>query len=317
VYGDQGTNKYSELAVQRAIEYEPSLHLHVGDLSYGGARISQWVKWFNIIEPLASTIPYMYAIGNHEYDGAGDLSDLRAFFEAPNDELSYTFRWSNVFFLTVNLGPSSGKPPSSDIINWVDEQLNRASNDPSIDWIVVFIHYPPYSSGKSHGSSPAAEALIPLFDEYGVDLVFAGHEHNYERTYPIKDGKVVSTNSSTYVDIDGTIYLVVGGAGGGLYKEFITPKPDWSFYRVAEYSIGVVIVNGRSIEVKAINSVTGEVMDSFKIRKTEKPSLIEEGILIGSDDMRVFLIVLLISLSTYISLRKTIHASSNDAIRDN
>jgi predicted phosphohydrolase len=271
-YGDQGITSYASLAVERALEYEPSLHLHLGDLSYGGAKVSQWIKWFTIIEPLASKSPYMYAIGNHEYDGTGDLTDIKTYFEAPNDETNYGFIWSNVYFLTVDLGPSSSNPASQELISWVESKLIEAANNPLVQWIVVYLHYPPYSSGKAHGSSPAAQPLIPLFDKYGVDLVLAGHEHNYERTYPIRNDMVVSFNSTLYSGIEGTIYIVAGGGGGGLYKEFQSPSPEWSYYRAAEYSILVVSVDGGVMEVKAVNSQTGEIMDSFIIKKGERVS---------------------------------------------
>lgn len=66
------------------------------------------------------------------------------------------------------------------------------------DWKICFFHHPIYSSGGAHGSNlPLREQLEPLFLKYGVDTVFAGHEHFYERIKPQK----------------GIYYFISGGAG--------------------------------------------------------------------------------------------------------
>jgi hypothetical protein len=268
VYADQGINPHSIDAVSKVLEYNPEFHIHPGDISYGGGNIGVWIKWFKMVEPLASRVPYLIAIGNHEYDGTGDLSDIEIYFDMPGDTFTYSFRYSNAFFLSINLGPSDSVEPPSDLVVEIDEVLYEASTDNSIDWIIVFLHYPPYSSGKAHGSSKAAIPLIDLFDKYGVDLVFAGHEHNYERTYPIKSGEVVSMDTDIYNDINATIYVVVGGGGGGLYKDFVSPKPVWSYIRLARYSVGIVEVDGNKLSFLAIDTENGEVIDSFKIVKS-------------------------------------------------
>ncbi len=267
VYGDQGINKYSRMAVDSALNFDPMFNIHVGDLSYGGSKVDIWVRWLRIIEPLAATRPYLVTVGNHEYDGSGDLSDMNIYFPSAEPSYNYWFVWSNSFFLFINLGPHDDAKIDNNLYEWINESLYYAKEVLKLKWVFVFLHYPPYSSGISHGSSPAAKPLLELFDKYGVDLVFAGHEHNYERTYPLKNGVVVSRNVSTYVSPSGTIYIVVGGAGGGLYKNFVEPAPEWSVYREARYCIGVVEVSGDRVVFKAVDTVTGEVFDEFEIIK--------------------------------------------------
>ena len=267
VYGDHGVNKYSIMAVERALEHHPDLHLHTGDLSYGASNVKLWVRWLEIIEPLASTRPYMIAIGNHEYDSGLDLSDIKIYLDMPGSSFDYSFRWGNTYFITINLGPHDDGALSGDKYFWLEGELSRAREMAGIDWIIVFLHYPPYSSGATHGVSPIASSLTPLFDKYGVDLVFSGHEHNYERTYPIRGGAVVSRNKSMYIDPGGTIYIVAGGGGRSLYRDFIEPKPKWSVVRDARYSVVVVMVDGPTIKVKAIDSLNGAVFDEFTIIK--------------------------------------------------
>ena len=67
---------------------------------------------------------------------------------------------------------------------WLEKQLQDAGNQ---DWKICYFHHPLYSSGKTHGSSVELRSLIePLFIKYGVDAVFSGHDHVYERVQPQK-----------------------------------------------------------------------------------------------------------------------------------
>src|SRR4029077_744059 len=76
-------------------------------------------------------------------------------------------------------------------------------------WKFVVFHHTIYSSG-AHGSALALQAnLVPLFDRYAVDIVFMGHDHDYERTLPLRANQVVAPGA-------GTVYITTGGGG----KEF-------------------------------------------------------------------------------------------------
>jgi len=93
---------------------------------------------------------------------------------------------------------------------WLQTDLSAASTDPLIDWIFVGFHHPPYSTGQ-HGSNLIARLeLGPLFETYGVDIVFNGHEHNYERI----------------VEQNGVVYIITGG-GGAQIRDQDTPQ-SWS-----------------------------------------------------------------------------------------
>ncbi|MGD0705527.1 MAG: metallophosphoesterase family protein [Trebonia sp.] len=130
---------------------------------------------------------------------------------------------------------------------WLESTLAEARRDPSVDMIVVYMHQVPMSTSTSGNGSDLAirQAWLPLFDKYEVDLVFHGHEHDYERTYPVRGyepgelGTVVAPNpgqtKGAAVDTrrpavvttepydhngtpawntsEGTVYLVLGGGG--------------------------------------------------------------------------------------------------------
>jgi len=140
---------------------------------------------------------------------------------------------------------SSGRPNLQTL--WLEATLAEARRDPSVDMIVVFMHQCAMSTSvKGNGSDLGIrQAWLPLFDKYEVDLVLSGHEHDYERTYPVRGydegefGTVVSPNPDQALDekvdtrrpsvvtteayshngtaawntAEGTVYLVLGGGG--------------------------------------------------------------------------------------------------------
>ncbi|HEY2020760.1 fibronectin type III domain-containing protein [Paraburkholderia sp.] len=121
---------------------------------------------------------------------------------------------------------------------WLENVLQHASRDDDVDWIVVQMHQDALSSSKTGNGSDKGirEAWLPLFDRYGVDLVLCGHDHDYERSYPVRGcnhhhgtdlatGRAVDTlqpkpvlsavssGASTFDTSHGTIHLILGGGG--------------------------------------------------------------------------------------------------------
>ncbi len=119
---------------------------------------------------------------------------------------------------------------------WLERTLAAARADHSIDWIIVQTHQCPLSSSATGNGSDLGlrQAWLPLFDRYQVDLVVSGHDHDYERTFPVrgfdrdhgteaKGGATVDTlrprpvvtdpSADTFDTDTGTVYLVLGGGG--------------------------------------------------------------------------------------------------------
>ncbi|SAL45375.1 metallophosphoesterase [Caballeronia arvi] len=120
---------------------------------------------------------------------------------------------------------------------WLEKTLRHASQDDDIDWIVVQMHQDALSSSKTGNGSDKGirEAWLPLFDRYGVDLVLCGHDHDYERSHPVRgcnhgagrdaltgervdtlQPRPVTTAQRANDPIDtshGTIHLILGGGG--------------------------------------------------------------------------------------------------------
>jgi hypothetical protein len=120
---------------------------------------------------------------------------------------------------------------------WLEKTLREASHDDDIDWIIVQMHQDALSSSKTGNGSDLGirQSWLPLFDKYGVDLVVCGHDHDYERSFPVRGfNHNVGQDTTTGATVDtmqpnpasgaqaadgsfdtsrGTIHLILGGGG--------------------------------------------------------------------------------------------------------
>jgi Icc-related predicted phosphoesterase len=120
---------------------------------------------------------------------------------------------------------------------WLEQDLS----DNRLPWVVVMVHRPPYSSG-AHGSTMVVrEAFSPIFEAHGVQLVLAGHEHDYERSVPI----------------EGTTYVVTGGGGRGTRD---VGHSSFTAYSEAVAHFIYVTVDGADMRLYAVDG-TGETFD--------------------------------------------------------
>ncbi|GAA5146633.1 metallophosphoesterase [Pseudonocardia eucalypti] len=202
-----------------------------------------WTAYFASIESSAATTPWMFATGNHDmealYDDnksggtrhgyGGHLARLDLPATGPHGCPSvYTFRYSNLGVLSLdandlsteiraNTGYSGGAQ-----VDWVRRTLAAMRADPNIDFIVAFFHHCAYATSKSHASDGGVRAaLTPLFDEFSVDLVVQGHNHQYERTNPIRAGRSVLAapdGATIRPETEGTTYICVGSGGRPRYS---------------------------------------------------------------------------------------------------
>ncbi len=106
--------------------------------------------------------------------------------------------------------------------------------------------------------------LVPVFEAFGVDIVFAGHAHSYERTFPIRQEQPVSGNQETsYEDPDSPIYVVTGGGGAPLGE--IGPSP-FNAQAFSDCHIVAIEMVGDQLFGRAVD-VRGQSRDVFQIRK--------------------------------------------------
>jgi hypothetical protein len=170
----------------------------LGDVSYYGNFAARYDDVF--VRPMRPLLDagatFDLAIGNHDeglrHSEAG-FEEIEAevrLLDTPGRYYATTYGPADIFFLDSSV-PGLFGPGSSDQLDWLDDTLGSASSQ----WRIVAMHHPPYSSGR-HGSTPRAdELLVPILQRHHVDLVLAGHDHDYERTHPL----------------DGITYVVSGG----------------------------------------------------------------------------------------------------------
>jgi hypothetical protein len=180
IIGDTGTGTKSqyEIAGQltKARQVFPfEFVIMLGDNIYGSERPQDFVAKFE--KPyqalLDAKVPFYAALGNHD--------DPTQRFYKPfnmNGERYYTFSKGDARFFVLDSNYMDQAQ-----LQWLEDQLARSTDR----WKIAYFHHPLYSSGGKHGSEVDLRAQVePLFVKYGVDVVFAGHEHFYERIRPQK-----------------------------------------------------------------------------------------------------------------------------------
>lgn len=254
-YGDSRTDDAARARVRAAIQArQPAFSVDSGDLVADGNIQSQWDEWFATMEPLIATSPFVPVVGNHEVNSPRFYQQfaLPRRGASADGETYASWRYGNVHFLSLNTEIPYG--PGSAQYAWLEADLAQAAADPHVRWIVATFHRPPYSSG-SHGSDHGVrEAWSPLFERYGVDLVFNGHDHHYERSLAFANGVPQG-------DGGGVVYVVTGGAGAPLYG---VVKSDFTAFSRAVHHFVEIDVTPTELSLEAIDT-SGTVFDRLTL----------------------------------------------------
>jgi hypothetical protein len=233
------------------------LVLFSGDAVLFGNDQGQWDVWWSQSSATAThdrlaSMPLVYAHGNHDLVG----DPMWTMMAHPRDEQNFYYRYGNALIIVLD---DSGTFRTRlrnefEIKDFLREALEA---HPDATWRFVVHHKPIYSASTRHGSQRSLqEAWMPLYEEHGVDVVFNGHDHNYERSCSVRNQQCVA-------DGQGTVYVVAAGIGADLYGN----GQDWwtvKSQRVPTYMM--VEVNGRQLSAVAYD-LDGNVVDSFTLRK--------------------------------------------------
>ncbi len=244
--------------------------VHSGDIVYGGGVCSgsnsgwnQYLRaYFDVYEDSIKQTPFYPAIGNHELGSGSSACGYHAYTDvyhlpenAPSGyaERYYSFDWGNVHVIALNTEENYSN--GSTQYNWLENDLQNTDRR----WIVVAFHRPPYSSGPHGSNTNVRDKLVPLFEQYGVDVVLNGHDHDYERTCPIKN------NACTSIDEGGVVYFVTGGAGAPLYNQG-DPNAWFTAKYSKSYHFMLLSVNDCQMDIQAIDK-NGNIIDTDQIDK--------------------------------------------------
>ena len=274
--------------------------INVGDVVARGSRWHEWTEQYLIpVRHWSHKWPSYVAIGNHEYGGIMNNDNVPGFdqylahptIEPGSTEYWYSFDYANSHFIfmdgnkfdEIHEGEENDWTinPADPQLIWIEEDLKAAQGRG--DWIFGFIHEPPYSEGWSggyyDGEGFLRNSLVPILEQYGVDMLFAGHTHDYERglPHPPYDPETGEGNTITHI--------ITGGGGANLdnhkYKEWthidIPDHPaDPSNDRTDEgeyykYHYCWMEVDGTSLKFEARevlpNGRDGGVFDRFQLKK--------------------------------------------------
>jgi acid phosphatase type 7 len=302
VLGDSGTPSAGQARVRDAYfawtgERRTDVWLMLGDNAYESGTDSEFQA--GLFDPYASFLrghSLWSTRGNHDDPHSGVANDYYELFTLPTageaggvpsaTEAWYSFDHGDIHFICLDSQESS-RDPGSPMLTWLAADLAATQRT----WVIAFWHNAPYSKG-SHDSdddtrgTEMRENVMPILEQYGVDLVLSGHSHSYERTYLIDGHYGFSSTLQSSMILDsgdgsvagdgdyrkpggspgahqGTVAIVAGGSSTLEAGDLDHPAMARSLAALGSL---VIDVNGSLLEAVYLDDL-GAVRDRFAIRK--------------------------------------------------
>ena len=284
-FGDSGTGSTQQRQLASLMAADSfDVALHTGDIAYGNtggtgdATYRTFNDWF--FDIYASWLPFRAffpAEGNHDSrpSNGNGIAYLDVFTLPTNGatpaypdhaERYYSFDYGRVHFVAIDTEFAfQDLTRRAEQRSWLESDL-AATTQP---WKIAFMHRSPYSAGGEHGSDLAVRAAFgPIFEQYGVQLVLSAHEHDYERTHPLRE-------SATGTAVT---YVVTGGGGAPLYPAGIA---DWTAYSASRHHYVRGRVGECTLSLSAVG-LDGSVFDGATIDRCGSPAPAADVILYAS-----------------------------------
>ncbi|ETV93242.1 hypothetical protein, variant [Aphanomyces invadans] len=268
--------------------------------------------WMDALEPAMRVVPYMTTVGNHEAEcyspvclyspeKQAQLSNYSAYntrFRMPstdsNGAHNMWYSWSHgpVHFISVSSESDYDGAPTNNKgtqvknghfgnqLAWLDADLARV-NRTNTPWVIVGLHRPLYGLKvfKANGEPKTKhEALLdafePVFLKYKVDAVVSGHQHAYERHFPVAHNEPVlagvSADKTIYESPQAPVYIVSGSCGStdGHEPYDDVPAQTWNvLYDNVHFGISTLKANRTALEWTFVHSADGVPLDWFVMKK--------------------------------------------------
>lgn len=237
----QGGYDNFEKSLQEIKKEDPDLLLYLGDFTTSGSQM-EYDRWFKCGESIFTEIPLMSVRGNVDTDPI-----YLEQFSFPGNERWYSIDYGNVHFVFLS---TMTEAEAAEQRPWLLKNLRENNNS----WTIAMGHKPVFGSGAQNGPELyLVDNWADIFEDYGVDLYLNGHEHSYERTWPLKEGKI---------DRKGVIYITNGSVGNEFYpavETWLTAKAEG----VLCYT--VFTVEGSKIKGIVKHFEDGSVVDEFEL----------------------------------------------------
>jgi 3',5'-cyclic AMP phosphodiesterase CpdA len=173
--------------------------------------------------------------------------------------------------------------PGSDQANaqlaWIDADLAKASMNRTKHPFLVFVNHRPQFSTSHHSADGdvlrVRDSLVPIFHKYGVDVVFGGHDHDFERSKPLSgapDNPTVGTTGTTYIVSAGAGASAYGPGGGTVaYRavngSFGNGTPWVGLYTLAKLDAGTMTITTYGLKASATNVMGDDVIDTVTLTR--------------------------------------------------
>lgn len=240
IYGDSRTNHQThQKIVDEIIKLEPGVIFHTGDLVENGLNLAQWTTFNQIVSGLMEIAEFYPALGNHENNSPLYFDN----FTLPNNERWYSVEKDNLHFIVLD--SNSDCSISLEQYLWLENDLQNINEN--IKFVIAIFHHPPFSTGPhTEDEKDLRQNIIPLFEQYGIDIVFNGHDHDYER----------SLYNNTY-------YIVTGGGGAPLHDQSRT-SPYSQLFIKAYHFCKLSLINNTQLIIE-VYDIDSNLIDQFTI----------------------------------------------------
>ncbi len=323
VFGDAAARTPGQAAIAKAAAAaRPDAVFIAGDLVYGRGRAAEYrdhfFPFYNSDEvPFMRQVPFLGVPGNHDVPfkewpdsvayfaywsqplngpalKAGDASAAPvavgvhdAMVAAAGTAFprmgSFSFDYGKVHWTVLDSNPYADWD-SPKLKAWLEADLKAAQG---ADWRIVALHHPLFHSSVSHSEDQWMRPLSPLLEKYGVDLVLAGHVHNYQRTAPLRfkpaktglrgrpvDGVFTvdeAFDGKTVTHAKGIVHIVTGAGGAELYDPWQTDaKASWQPWTRSfisdKHSFTVLDVAGKTLQLRQLDAESRE-LDAITLTK--------------------------------------------------
>lgn len=303
--------KMAAAVMQKAVSVMPQYEfaVNLGDF-VNDCTNDEWDSYFRNFAFSNMNTTLIPVAGNHE----GNLqwfkfNNMFNIGAAPNSATItgcyYSFDWGDAHFAVLN--SNDMYPMSMAQINWLKNDMNASD----AQWKIVLMHRALYSAGKNINKPDTLimrDMLLPVIDELGIDVVFAGHDHMYFRTNTVKGDKVVETETVTEVwngkettfavNPDGATHILPSTAGTkryGVNEDAVSPILDCAALARDTEEGGVfstVSLDSEHFVYNAylVNDETKEttLIDSYAIKKTEREAPVEDYKNLPTDHFTTF-----------------------------
>lgn len=243
-----------------ALAPDAAFLISAGDQVESGDEEKAKQQYFGFRSPTAlKELPVAINRGNH--DAKTDLYDKQ--FYRGEEEMEYSFQYGDVLFIALDSMAASLKQQADFLRSTVEKYPAK--------WIVVTMHFSLFSEG-SHASDSgiirARSHYAPIFSELGVDLVLAGHDHTYTRSFYM-NGSEPTEKAEGEKLLGEVLYLTGGSSTGSKFYDATETEAGYAAFTLKDQRpvITVISVKDKVMEIKTFDVSTGEEVDSIELKK--------------------------------------------------